>query len=128
MAWKDLMPVAFQLEDVLPDVNFLGGDLIIKSGNAAGKTMFVARIKGDKIVLGVNDPKVLLEIKPGDEVQVDNSNFLAAQTYHRHQVPSKDYYVWDQFRDSSGNPIYPQRPMLLGPIVHKISFRRFTCR
>jgi hypothetical protein len=125
LAWKNIggkegsMPVAFQLEDVLPDVNFLGGDLNIKSGNAAGKTLFVAMIKDDKIILGVNDPKVLLEIKPGDEVQVDNSNFLAAQTYHRHQVPSKEYYVWNQFRDASGNPLYPQRPMLLGPMFTK---------
>lgn len=61
------------------------------------------------------DPTVLTEIKPGDEVQVDNSNFLAVQTYHRHQVPGKEYYVWDQFRDKDGNPIYPQRPMLLAP-------------
>jgi len=122
LAWKNSggkegsMPVAFQLEDVLPDVNFLGGDLVIKSGDATGMTLFVVKIKDDKLILGPNDPKLLLQIKPGDEVQVDNSNFLAAQTYHRHQVPSKDYYVWDQFRDPSGNPIYPQRPMLLGPL------------
>src|SRR5688572_19063557 len=37
-AWKSIggvagtMPVAFQLEDVMPDVDFLGGDLVIKSG------------------------------------------------------------------------------------------------
>ena len=49
-------------------------------------------------------------------MQVDNSNFLAVQTYHRHQVPGKEYHVWDQFRDSTGKPIYPQRPMQLGPL------------
>ncbi|HKN08334.1 MAG TPA: hypothetical protein VJ376_02475, partial [Pseudomonadota bacterium] len=56
------------------------------------------------------------KIAPGNEVQVDNSNFLAAQTYHRHQVPGPDFKVWDQFRGPDGKPIYPQRPMLLGPM------------
>jgi len=120
-AWKSMsgvegeMPVAFQLEDAMPDVDFLGGDLIIKSGVAAGKTLQLTKVAGDKVVLGPVDPTVLAQIKPGDEVQVDNSNFLAVQTYHRHQVPGREYHVWDQFRDKDGNPIYPQRPMLLGP-------------
>lgn len=124
-AWRSLgekegtMPVAFQLDGVLPELDFLGGDLIIKTGAATGKTLSLTRISGDKVVLGVVDPKVLVAIKPGDEVQVDNSNFLAAQTYHRHQVPSKGYPMWDQFRDTDGKPIYPQRPMLLGPLFTK---------
>ena len=60
--------------------------------------------------------RVLAQLKPGDEVQIDNSNFLAAQTYHRHQVPGPEYKVWDQFRGADGKPLYPQRPMLLGPL------------
>jgi hypothetical protein len=121
-AWKSMggiegtMPVAFQLKDQLPDIDFLGGDLIIKSGAAAGKTLQLTKISGDKVVLGPADAAVLVLIKPGDTVQVDNSNFLAVQTYHRHQDPGKEYRVWDQFRDSTGKPIYPQRPMLLGPL------------
>jgi len=124
-AWKSMggtegaMPVAFQLNGQLPDIDFLGGDLIIKSGAAAGKTLQLTKISGDKVVLGPADPAVLVLIKPGDTVQVDNSNFLAVQTYHRHQDPGKDYHVWDQFRDSAGKPIYPQRPMLLGPLFTK---------
>ncbi len=121
-AWQRLqdkaakIPVAFQLGGTPPDVNFLGGDLIIKTGAAAGKSIELRRIAGDVVVIGVADQQVLQAIKPGDAVQVDNSNFLAAQTYYRHQVPSKDYYVWDQFRTADGQPIYPQRPLLLGPI------------
>ncbi|SFF20713.1 PKD domain-containing protein [Spirosoma endophyticum] len=121
-AWKDLgekdgmMPVAFQLENALPTVQFLGGDLLIKSGAAAGKSLLLTQVAGDKVMLGSNDLKVLALVKPGDTVQVDNSNFLAAQTYHRHQVPGKDYPVWDQFRDAEGKPLYPQRPMILGPL------------
>ena len=67
-------------------------------------------------MLAIPDNSVLVLIKPGDTVQVDNSNFLAVQTYHRHQVPGKEYYVWNQFRDKDGKPIYPQRNMLLGPL------------
>ncbi len=121
-AWKSMggvegtMPVAFQLEDVMPDVDFLGGDLIINSGAAAGKIIQVTKIVGDKVVLGPVDPALLSLIKPGDEAQVDNSNFLAVQTYHRHQVPDNEYSVWNQFRKTDGTPIYPQRPFLLGPV------------
>ena len=122
-AWKALgekggtMPVVFQLENTLPAVQFLGGDLLIKSGAAAGKSLLLTQVAGDKVILGSNDLKVLALIKPGDEVQVDNSAFLAAQTYHRHQVPGKDYPVWDQFRHAEGKPVYPQRAMLIGPLL-----------
>lgn len=121
-AWKALnlqensVPVALQLEDILPDVNFLGGDLIVKSGAATGKIIQISKLLGDKIIFGPSNPNELLMLKPGDEVQVDNSNFLAVQTYHRHQDPGKEYYVWDQFRDKNGSPVYPQRPVLLGPL------------
>lgn len=120
--WRSLqdqaarIPVAFRLEGTPPPVEFLGGDLMITTGAAAGKSLPLRQIAGDIVVLGVVDPKVLALLKAGDHVQVDNSNFLAAQTYHRHQVPGPEYYVWDQFRGPGGIPIYPQRPMLLGPI------------
>jgi hypothetical protein len=65
--------------------------------------------------LGGADPDVVKGIKDGDEVQVDNSDFLAVQYYHRHQVPTPDYHVWDQFRGRDGKPLYPQRPKLIGP-------------
>ena len=48
-------------------------------------------------------------------MHIDNSDFLAVQYYHRHQVPTPDYHVWDQFRGPDGRPLYLQRPRLLGP-------------
>ncbi|MHA8087253.1 PKD domain-containing protein [Aquirufa sp. Wall-65K1] len=122
LAWKSIggvegaLPVGFVLEDALPDVNFLGGDLKIISGEAKGKVIQLATIDGNKVVFGPADMSVLVKIKAGDEVEVDNSNFLAVQTYHRHQVPGKEYKVWDYFRDENGQPKYPQRPMLIGPL------------
>jgi len=115
----DRMPVAFHLQEKLKNVYFLGGDLIIKSGAAAGKVLMIDKIADDKVVLGPVDSTIVAKMKIGDSVQVDNSNFLAIQTYHRHQVPGKEYYVWDQFRNPDGTPKYPQRPLLLGPIFTK---------
>ena len=123
-AWQSLSeqkkgsPVAFELADTLKDVQFLGGDLYIKSGKAGDNRLFLRQIKNNVAVFGSADSSVLADIAPGDTVIVDNSNFLAAQTYHRHQVPAKDkeYKVWDQFRGFDGTPIYPQRPMILGPL------------
>ena len=69
------------------------------------------------MTLGPGDTESILGIRPGDAVEVDNSGFLAAQTYHRHQVPDNDQFpVWDQFRNPDGSPIYPQRPLILGPL------------
>ncbi|MDB5279630.1 MAG: hypothetical protein JWR61_4585 [Ferruginibacter sp.] len=126
-AWKSIggveggMPVAYQLENVLPGIQFLGGDLIIKTGAAAGKTLQITKIAGDKVVLGPVDAAVLALVKPGDEVQVDNSNFLAVQTYHRHQLPPsvEEYPVYKQFLDKDGKPLYPQRPFLLATAFTK---------
>lgn len=107
--------VGFRLKAAPPAVYFLGGDLIVKSGKAKDKRLTVARIVNDIVILGFADQGVASQIAAGDSVAVDNSNFLAMETYHRHQVPGPDFKVWDQFRKADGTPIYPQRPMLLGP-------------
>lgn len=108
--------VAYRLSTPPPPVDFLGGDLVVLGGAAKGATLTLSRLAGDVAILGVVDPTVAAKISPGDAVQVDNSKFLAAQTYHRHQVPGSDFKVWDQFRDKDGKPLYPQRPMLIGPL------------
>lgn len=111
---------AFRLAGAPPKVTFMGGDLIVASGAAKGKRLPLARIvDGNIVVLGVADPDVAKLIAPGDKVQVDNSNFLAMETYHWHQVPDASYKVWDQFRKADGTPLYPQRPFLLGPMFVK---------
>ena len=66
---------------------------------------------------GADNSKDVKAVKAGDQVVLDNSDFLAAQYYHRHQVPSPDFYVWDQFRGPDGKPLEPQRKMLIGPLV-----------
>lgn len=108
--------VAYRLTGAPPKIPFLGGDLIIGTGAARDKRLPLARIVGDVVVLGVANGDVAAVLKGGDEVTVDNSNFLAMETYHRHQVPGPEFKVWDQFRNTDGTPKYPQRPRLLGPM------------
>ena len=106
--------------------------MIITSGAAAGKTASLGRVAsdgrgqvglvfesvGDTIDITA-DPTVVECIEAGDEVRIDNSRFLALQTYHRHQFPPAnpdfDYPdVYDYFRNPDGTPKYPQRGVDIG--------------
>ena len=85
---------------------------------ATGAVLRVLDVGGDVVRLEPGqDASLLAGLAVGDEVALDNSNFLAAQTYHRHQVPPSGYPVWDQFRHADGTPIYPQRPVIIGPML-----------
>ncbi|MCP5400849.1 MAG: hypothetical protein H6917_00510 [Novosphingobium sp.] len=108
--------VGFRLSDTPPPKYLLGGELVVSSGSATGERIALNTLQGDVVMLGVVNPQMVAQVAAGDAVMVDNSNFLAMETYHRHQVPGPDYPVWDQFRDGAGKPIYPQRPMIIGPI------------
>jgi len=116
----------------VPTGDLTGADVIVTSGTAAGKTASLGRIDSDgKGHIGLifetvddtiditADPAVVGTIRAGDEVRIDNSRFLALQTYHRHQFPPAnpdfDYPdVYDFFRNSDGTPKYPQRSVDIG--------------
>lgn len=109
-------PVAYELNLPSNDIG-MGGDLIILGGTGKGIELQITKTQGHYVALApTNAMTDLAKLRVGDSVQVDNSNFLAVQTYYRHQIPSKDYYVWNQFRGYNDRPIYPQRPVLLGPL------------
>ena len=96
-----------------PDGWLLGAEL-----HVAGGVLRVLEVDGDDVRFEPGqDPTVLDALTVGDGVTLDNSTFIAAQTYHRHQVPPVGYPVWDQFRNADGTPIYPQRPMIIGPML-----------
>lgn len=127
-AWKmltesqDAIP-SFRLAAAPAENAYLQGAFIrIESGEAAGVKIPLGKIEGDVATIGsafgfYTTLQKLGQVKPGDEIVVDNSDYLALQTYHRHQVPTPDYYVWDQFRDERGEPLYPQRPLQAGPAI-----------
>lgn len=65
-----------------------------------------------------NSDAVLDALTVGAALRLDNSWAVAFTTYHRHQVPTRSGLdAWNQFRDSAGKPLYPQRGLDLGPIV-----------
>lgn len=108
--------VGIRLAAAPPQQYFLGGELVMTGGALAGQRIMAEHIVGDVVMLGVTRPDQVARIAVGDTVRVDNSNFLAIESYHRHQTPKHGFPVWDQFRDAAGNPRYPQRPFLVGPL------------
>jgi hypothetical protein len=109
-------PFVIELAD-LPDGDGQDAHLVVLSGASAGASLPIAHVEGKTVhLIAVLDHEKAAGIAPGDKVRIDNSWALALQTYHRHQVPpTTDYYGWNQFRNASGAPIYPQRPVLIGP-------------
>ena len=116
----------------VPTGDLTGADVVITSGAAAGKTASLGRVDSDgrgqvglvfepvgDTIDFMADPTVIDSIEAGDEVRIDNSRFLALQTYHRHQFPPAnpdfDYPdVFDYFRNPDGTPKYPRRGVDIG--------------
>lgn len=122
-AWRSLVqhaapdtPIAFQLDSV-SEKELMGANLYINSGDAEGEQLLITRHADDFILVGSQDPTIVSRLQAGDEILIDNRNLLASQTYHRHQVPAEGYPVYDIYRDDNGQPLYPQRPVLLGPRI-----------
>jgi hypothetical protein len=110
------VPAALQAAS-LPSGDLQGATVIVTSGKAAGHVFSIAGVVKGYVMIGFGEDnfRSLQALQVGDDIQIDNSIYLAVQTYHRHQVPTPDYYVWDQYRGPDGKPLYPQRPVLLGP-------------
>jgi len=128
-AWQRLMKkggeekISLYLETMPEKDAFTHGAVLkITSGAMEGQTLPIEKIECDKIILGgvfgaddfLDD---LDKVKPGDELMLDNSDYLALQLYHRHQIPAEGYEIYDQYRDENGKPIYPQRAFLFGPQI-----------
>jgi len=108
------IPAALRVAEA-PDANILGATVEITTGAAAGLKMYVVGVVDDIVMTGVGEAyfEASGNITAGDDVLIDNSVYLAFQTYHRHQV-HPDFPEWDQFV-AVGRPIYPQRSKLIGP-------------
>lgn len=129
-AWKKMIQDYNTLEEpwleltevpVSDDLYTKGCKLTISSGKARGLQLQIERFEGNRVYFtegfGMNDIHETLNLlKIGDVVHLDNSDYIAIQTYHRHQIPSSDYKAWDQFRDSEGKSLYPQQETLVGPV------------
>lgn len=124
-AWQKMMSDgsgAYILVENVPEGENLylrGVDILFESGKAAGKKLRLGRLEGHRLIPGMsygcdNISDIIDLIAPGDEIFLDNSDYIAIQTFHRHQVPQDlSFHAWDQFRDQDGNPVCPQRPVVI---------------
>ncbi len=103
------------------DLYLKGVNIGFETGVAAGKNMLLGDIKGNGITIGMcygmdDMETVLKSIAPGDVLTLDNSDYIAVQSYYRHQVPpDPSFHAWDQFRKEDGTPAIPQRDDIMGP-------------
>lgn len=103
------------------DLYLKGVNITFRTGKAAGKQLLLGDIIGNGLTIGMcfgmdDVNEVLAMIEPGDCLTLDNSDYIAIQSYYRHQIPpDTSFHAWDQFRDESGNPTLPQRSKIMGP-------------
>lgn len=124
-AWRNFeadygspLPVALQLETPPPPGFLDMADINVESGASAGKWLILGGMTGNfaKLQFAPNGGSlrdITEHIRGGDEVQIDNSNMLAWETYYRHSLLPPEYYPGNQFRRADGTPMYPQRPRII---------------
>lgn len=116
------VPISLSLDNAPSTLPRTGADYTLY---AADGTTKIGILKGsldptDKVftIGSENSDSVLSALETGAKLHIDNRWHLALLSYHRHQVPSgPNFYSWDQFRAADGTPIYPQRPMEIGPMI-----------
>ena len=89
--------------------------MTINSGKAAGRELLISAVEGD-ICSPFSEitPDVFNDVEPGDEVTVDNRDFVAFCYYHRYaiegMIASKDRIVRELLPwTMDGKAVYPQR-------------------
>lgn len=103
------------------DLYLKGVTITFYTGKAAGKQLLLGDLVGNGLTIGMcfgmdDVNEVLAMVEPGDCLTLDNSDYIAVQSYYRHQIPpDTGFHAWDQFRDENGNPTLPQRSNLMGP-------------
>jgi len=114
-AWQKMMEDAggYYIEvDQVPSSDYLlGTDILFPSGGR----LRLGAVSGNRLIPGVafgmdSAESLISALKPGDTLTLDNSDYIAIQTYHRHQVPADpSFHAWDQFRSEK----FPQRPRVI---------------
>ena len=104
------------------DLYLEGLSMIFQSGASKGATLLMGKKMhssgqpGGIVTIGsaygMSDVgETLKKVQPGDEILLDNSDYIAVQSYYRHQVPEDlSFHAWYQFRDENSKPVTAQRP------------------
>lgn len=131
-AWKKVLTEggnAFLEVEALPegeDLYLRGVNIFFTSGASEGKKLLMGSMHpcgetGEGILTismcygGDDLESILRGVKPGDTLCLDNSDYIAIQSYYRHQVPADlSFHAWDRFRNPDGTPALPQRANVMG--------------
>jgi hypothetical protein len=99
-------PAAIVLDGADPTA-MIGAAMQFVTGEAAGRRLFCTGAVGDALMGGAGTGERFGGVRPGDEVLVDNREYLAYTYFHRYQVdPHAPEYA--QFL-VDGKAVYPQR-------------------
>lgn len=99
-------PVAIVLADLDPDL-LVGSSMRFGTGAANGRRLFCTGVVGGALLGGAGTGEGFEGVQAGDEVQIDNREYLAYTYFHRHQVDARAPEYAQFLVD--GRPIYPQR-------------------
>jgi PKD domain len=100
----------------------LGSRVRVLSGSAAGRTLYCARVDGDVLYCdghGEANLERFRGVLAGDEVHVDNRDFLAFCYFARHHL--MDDLQFDSLR-VDGNAVYPQHPVPLQSALMGVAY------
>jgi hypothetical protein len=93
--------------DGVDPATMVGAAMRFDTGGAAGRRLFVTGVIGDTLLGGAGTGERFEGMREGDEVRVDNREYLAFTYLHRHQVDDHAP-EYAQFR-VDGRALYPQR-------------------
>ncbi|MEH7098214.1 Tat pathway signal sequence domain protein [Neobacillus vireti] len=115
-------PISLVLNSVPADLTTTGLEYTLYAAEGtpmvetlAGSLDLVTKV----FTIGSEAPESVLNvIDEGTKLKIDNRWFLALLPYHRHQVPQRQGYdAWNHLRGFDGTPLYPQRPIEIGPMI-----------
>jgi hypothetical protein len=107
---------------------FVGARVCVVSGTESGRTMHCFATAGDGILqcIALRDD-IWGNVAPGDELRVDNRDFVAFAFWHRHQVAAMlDRYGHTDGTAAtsasviSGRPAFPQEPSFPKASIHGV--------
>ncbi|MGI5329529.1 PKD domain-containing protein [Actinomadura nitritigenes] len=115
------VPTKLTLDRAPADPNKLGFDYTAyrADGTAIGALTGSLDPATKTFTIGTgNSSETLNAVDTNGRLRIDNRWNLALLTYHRHQIPARPgFTAWDQFRDATGKPAYPQRAIEVGPVI-----------
>lgn len=103
------------------------------SGKAAGRQVYFSEHNGNTVAIAEHFVcpdmmDVLALVVPGDEVILDNSDYIAASDYHLHALPKEPYAGYESCYLEDGSPKYVQRSVIANFTGSAPMSGKFSCK